>query len=138
MRTRRRPRPTVADQTCETDGFSLIMRRLRRDRAIREIADVRCALREGGTTGAAGLVSVAGLLQRGVVRQLLVTARFVEREPGAALAAIQTATNQGIKTQIVAGGAAFELDLRGGGIGAVLRPRRMDPSRQRRRAQYAD
>jgi len=59
-------------------------------------------------------------LQHGAVRHLLLTPRFVETRSSVSLAASRLAAATGAGTTVVAGVAAFELDLAANGIGAVL------------------
>lgn len=48
------------------------------------------------------------------------TRRFIELHPGAAAKVAQLATACGLKPTTLTGVAAFELDLVGGGVGALL------------------
>jgi hypothetical protein len=127
--TRRRSNPAVADDAAEPAAFALIMKRMRLDRAIRELARVRCALRDA-RQGASGLVSVARALHGGSARQIMITTRFLELEPGPAMALLQAATDQGVATVVVNGAGALELDVRGGGVGALLASTRERSSRR--------
>lgn len=67
-------------------------------------------------------------LTRGSVNELLITPRFDEHRPSVSRAAKQLAAARGVRTTVLTGMAAFELDLAGDGIAAILR--RSRPTRR--------
>jgi hypothetical protein len=98
-----------------------------RERALRQAAVVRNAL-SGLGTGALGQVRTMVSLDRGEVRELLLTRRFIETNPGAAISACHSGHRCGAAITVVHGAAALHLDLIADGIGAALRhrpPRRL-------------
>jgi predicted amidohydrolase len=84
--------------------------------------------RVSGST-ALGETDTMAALRRGSVNELLITPRFEELRSGVSRAAKQLATERGVRMTVVTGMAAFELDLSGDGIAAILR--RSSPRRRR-------
>jgi hypothetical protein len=100
-----------------------------RTRALREATTVRRVLRDHRVSGLTtlGETDTMAALERGVVTELLITLRFEELRPSISRAARALAATRGARTTVLTGMAAFELDLAGDGIAAVLRrsgPRR--------------
>jgi len=91
--------------------------------AFRDATTVRRLLRgtAGGGLGVKGQGSTMDALEQRAVSELLLTPRFVELHPDAALQATRLAAKHGAKSTTISGLAAFELDLASGGIGAILR-----------------
>jgi stalled ribosome rescue protein Dom34 len=94
-----------------------------RMRALREASIVRRVLRGLDIAGSStvGETDTMAALERSAVNELLITRRFTERRPSASTVARGLAAFGGVRTTIVTGVAALELDLAGDGIGAVLR-----------------
>jgi hypothetical protein len=109
-----------------------------RVRALRDVGTVRRMLRGAGTSrtalspaSALGENNAMAALQRGEVAQLLMTRRFIETRSSSSVAASQLAAASAVCINVVAGVAAFELDLAANGIGAVLqRPSRATRHRE--------
>ena len=93
-----------------------------RERAAREAAVVRNALSGSGAGSALGQILTMASLDRGTVRELLLTPRFIETNPGAAISACRSSHQCGAAVTMVHGAAALHLDLIADGIGAALRP----------------
>ena len=94
-----------------------------RRRALREASTVRRVLRDDRVSGstALGETETMAALARGSVNELLITPRFEELRSSVSRAAKQLAAERGARLTVVTGMAAFELDLAGDGIAAVLR-----------------
>lgn len=60
-------------------------------------------------------------LERGAASELLLTPGFIELQPAAASHAVELAQRSGVRTTLLSGVAALELDLVGDGVGARLR-----------------
>jgi peptide subunit release factor 1 (eRF1) len=100
-----------------------------RSRVLREATTVRRVLRDGRGSGltALGETDTMAALARGSVNELLITPRFDEMRPSVSRTAKQLAAERGAHVTVLTGVAAFELDLAGDGIAAILRrpsPRR--------------
>ena len=112
-----------------------------RVRALRDVGTVRRMLRGAHTsrtgaslTSALGESNAMAALQRGEVAQLVMTPRFIETRSSTSIAASRLAAANGVRINVVAGVAAFELDLAANGIGAVLQR----PSRATRRREILE
>lgn len=94
-----------------------------RRRALREATTVRRVLRDHRVSAstALGEIDTMAALEHGVVTELLMTPRFEELRPSTSRAAKQLAAAHGGRATMLTGVAAFELDLAGDGIAAVLR-----------------
>lgn len=115
MRNRHEPRATESD----ADVPALVAGR---EMTAREAAAVRNALRGSGAGSALGQVLTMASLDRGTVRELLLTPRFIEMNPGAAISACRGSHECGAAVTMVHGVAALHLDLIADGIAAALRP----------------
>jgi peptide subunit release factor 1 (eRF1) len=98
-----------------------------RTRVLREATTVRRVLRDGRGSGltALGETDTMAALARGSVNELLITPRLEEMRPSVSRAAKQLATEHGAHMTVLTGVAAFELDLAGDGIAAILRRSRL-------------
>jgi peptide subunit release factor 1 (eRF1) len=101
-----------------------------RMRALREATTVRRVLRDSRVSGSTvlGETDTLAALARSSVTELLITPRFEERRASVSRSAKGLAAERGARTTVLTGAAAFELDLAGDGIAAILRR-----SRARRR-----
>jgi hypothetical protein len=121
--------PSISKSPTQPQGDGLanpaiMERRVRwRVRALQQAAAVRRLIRGArlGTHGLVGATAIANALQVDAVAELFVTNRFMELRPEVASTLTLRATFHGATITCVVGGAAFELDLFGGGIGARLR-----------------
>ena len=120
MRNRQKTRTIGRD----ADPSALVVGR---ERVLREAAVLR-VVSGPGTGSVIGQVRTMALLDRGTVRELLLTPRFIETNPGTAISACRSSHRCGAAITVVHGAAALHLDLIADGIGALLRhdpPRRL-------------
>jgi hypothetical protein len=74
-----------------------------------------------GGNGAVGAADVLHALDSGAVQELLLSPRFVDRQPAEAEAAVRAAFDQRSAIEVTSGSVADRLDRDGGGIAARLR-----------------
>jgi len=91
------------------------------ERALREAAAVRNALHTPNRRSALGQAHTMASLDRGAVRELLLTPRFIEMNPGAAITACRSSSNCGARVTVVHGVAALHLDVIADGIAVIPR-----------------
>ena len=105
-------------------------------RAVREASLARRALRgaRSGAGGASGPAATMRALEAATVRELLVTARFLDSQPRAATNVIELARAIGATITVLSGVGAFELDPVAGGVGALLHRARESRTRKPRTA----
>jgi hypothetical protein len=105
------------------DPLSMATRLVRRSRASRRQADLQRTL-DAARSGAQGLTEparIAAALENDSVEQLLVTRRFMERTDDIAKRLMHLATVRDMKTVVIDGVAALELDLFSEGVASRLR-----------------
>jgi hypothetical protein len=90
------------------------------------VAQLPGGARPGGAA-VIGAMRTIDALEHDMIRELLLTRRFVELNPDLAMKAAYLGSAHGVRTTTITGLAALELDLAGGGIGAVLRRCRRMP-----------
>jgi hypothetical protein len=106
-----------------SDPLAMATRFVQRARASRRQADLQRTL-DAARTGAQGLTGTAQIaeaLEKDAVEQLLVTRRFMERTDEIAKRLMRLATLRDLRTVVVDGVAALELDLFGEGVASRLR-----------------
>jgi hypothetical protein len=105
------------------DPLSMATRLVRRSRAARRRADLQRTL-DAARNGAQGLTEparIAAALENDAIEQLVVTRRFMERTDDIAKRLMHLATVRDMRTVVIDGVAALELDLFGEGIASRLR-----------------
>jgi len=85
------------------------------------VVDGRLGRRRGGGRGVAGARRALDVLSSGEGQQLLLTLKYLAEHPGEAEAAVEFALDHDADVELVSGEAAALLDLKAGGIGALLR-----------------